>query len=81
MLAEDEGFGDITSNAVVEKDKTVNAQIVSKDTGILAGIDIIRELFEEKGVEVTFCLNDGEAPISHLRYSSKHSSPTSSTRT
>ena len=49
MLAEDKGFGDITSNAVVEKDKIVNASIVSKDEGILAGIDIIRELFEEYG--------------------------------
>ena len=60
MLAEDEGFGDITSNAVVEKDKIVNAQIVSKDEGVLAGIDIIRELFEENGVSILSCLRDGE---------------------
>jgi nicotinate-nucleotide pyrophosphorylase (carboxylating) len=59
MLAEDEGFGDITSNAVVEKDRIVNASIVSKDDGFLAGIDIIRELFEEYGVEVTLCLREG----------------------
>ena len=59
MLAEDEGFGDITSEAVVEEGKTVKAYIVSKDEGILAGIDIIRQLFEEKGVKVTFWLKDG----------------------
>ena len=59
MLAEDEGFGDITSNAVVEKGKEVNAYIISKDKGILAGIDIIRQLFEERGVKVVFYLNDG----------------------
>ncbi len=59
MLAEDEGFGDITSNAVVEKNKIVNAAIISKDEGILAGIDIIRELFEEYSVEVTMCLREG----------------------
>lgn len=59
MLAEDEGFGDVTSNAVVEKDKTVNASIISKDDGILAGIDIIRELFEEYGIEITLCLREG----------------------
>ena len=41
MLAEDEGFGDITSNAVVDEDKEVSAYIVSKDKGILAGIIII----------------------------------------
>ena len=59
MLAEDEGFGDITSNAVVDDDKIVTAQIISKDEGILAGIDVIGELFEEKSVEVTYSLADG----------------------
>jgi nicotinate-nucleotide pyrophosphorylase (carboxylating) len=59
MLAEDEGFGDITSSAVVDKYKMVHAHIVSKDEGILAGIDIIRTLFEEYGVEVTLCLKEG----------------------
>ncbi|WP_295115583.1 carboxylating nicotinate-nucleotide diphosphorylase, partial [uncultured Methanobrevibacter sp.] len=61
MLAEDEGFGDITSDAVVENDKIVTAHIISKDEGILAGVDIIRELFEEKGVQVTFWMKDGSA--------------------
>lgn len=59
MLDEDEGFGDITSNAVVDEAKEVNAYIVSKDDGILAGINIIRDLFEEYGVNVTFWLKDG----------------------
>ena len=59
MLAEDVGFGDITSNAVVEDGKIVSGSIVSKDDGILAGIDIIRELFEEYGVKVQFWLKDG----------------------
>ena len=59
MLAEDEGFGDITSNAVVDEGKNVNAYIVSKDEGILAGIDIISNLFEEYGVAVSSKLNDG----------------------
>lgn len=59
MLAEDEGFGDITSNAVIEEGKIVNAYIKSKDNGILAGIDIIRNLFEEYGVKVQFWLKEG----------------------
>ena len=59
MLAEDEGFGDITSNAVVDEGKQVNARIISKDNGILAGIDIICDLFEEYGVAVSSKLNDG----------------------
>ena len=63
MLAEDEGFGDITSNVVVEKGLEISAQIISKDEGILAGMDIIKELFEEYGVKVSFWLKDG-SPIS-----------------
>ena len=59
MLAEDEGFGDITSGAVVEEGQEVSAYIVSKDEGILAGINIIRELFEEYGVNVGFWLAEG----------------------
>ncbi|MEE0938998.1 carboxylating nicotinate-nucleotide diphosphorylase [Methanobrevibacter sp.] len=59
MLAEDEGFGDITSNAVVEKGKEITAKIISKDEGILAGMDVIREVFEEYGIKVNFWLNDG----------------------
>lgn len=59
MLDEDEGFGDITSNAVVDEGKEVNAYIVSKDEGILAGINIILDLFEEYGVKVNFWIKDG----------------------
>ena len=59
MLAEDEGFGDITSDAVVDNGQEVSAYIVSKDEGILAGINIIRELFEEYSVSVGFWLAEG----------------------
>ena len=59
MLAEDEGFGDITSNAVVEKGLEVSAQIISKDEGILAGMDIVKQVFGEYGVQVNFWLTDG----------------------
>ena len=54
MMAEDEGFGDITSNAVVKADKIINAQIKSKDTGIFAGGEIVSELFKHYDVEVKF---------------------------
>ncbi len=59
MLAEDEGFGDVTSNAVVEEGKNVSAYIISKDDGVLAGINIIRDLFEEYGINVCFWLSEG----------------------
>ena len=59
MLDEDEGFGDITSNSVIGENEEVRAYIVSKDEGILAGINIAKELFESKRVKVLFHLSDG----------------------
>ena len=59
MLAEDEGFGDVTSNAVVDEDRIITAFIVSKDEGILAGIDVISEVFEEYGIQIISSLDDG----------------------
>ena len=59
MLEEDVGFADITSDAVIMDDLIVNASIISKDEGVLAGNKVIRELFEEKGIKVLFWLKDG----------------------
>lgn len=59
MLEEDEGFGDITSNILIDKDDESTAQIISKEDGILAGIDIACEIFEQAGLKVLFNLNDG----------------------
>lgn len=63
MLDEDEGFGDITSKAVVDEDKIVIAHIISKDEGILAGISVVKEIFESKGIQVLFSLKDGNSIV------------------
>lgn len=60
MLAEDEGYGDITSNALINSDIVVEGFILSKDTGILAGINIIKEIFEEYNVSILSSLNNGD---------------------
>ncbi len=44
-LAEDVGWGDITSNSVVEKDQNVVAEITSRQQGILAGLEAARQAF------------------------------------
>lgn len=59
MLEEDEGFGDVTSNSIIEDNEFVKAHIISKDNGILAGINIAKELFESRDVCVSFHLADG----------------------
>ncbi len=60
MLEEDEGFGDITSNALIPKDKIFNARLISKEEGILAGIEIIKNLFLEYDIEILSSMNDGD---------------------
>jgi len=59
MLEEDEGFGDITSNTLIDRQKEVTAIISSKENGILAGIDVIKEILEFYNIEIIFSLKDG----------------------
>lgn len=59
ILEEDEGFGDVTSNSVIDDDEIVTAQIISKDTGVLAGINISKKLFESRGIEILSHMDDG----------------------
>ena len=58
-MREDEGFGDVTSNAVIDKDKVVIAEITSKDSGILVGSEIAKDIFNYKNIDVIFNLDDG----------------------
>lgn len=44
-LAEDIGSGDITSNSIIPEDATLKASIVSKENGVLCGIDIAEWVF------------------------------------
>ncbi len=60
ILAEDIGFGDITSNTLIPEDKMFDARIVSREEGILAGIEIIKSLFLEYGIEIISSMNDGD---------------------
>lgn len=63
MLREDEGFGDVTSNALIPENKIFYAKLISKDDGILAGIEIIKEMFLEYGIEIISSKNDGDEII------------------
>lgn len=59
MILEDEGFGDITSNAVIDKNQINIAEITSKEEGILAGVDIVMDIFKSRNIEVLFNLEEG----------------------
>jgi len=60
MLKEDEGYGDITSEALIKRDIIIEGFILSKDTGILAGMNIVKDIFSEYNVKILSSLNDGD---------------------
>lgn len=62
-LAEDIGSGDITTLALVPAAAKTNAIIHAKDSGILAGIDVARRVFEllDKDIQFDAKLADGAA--------------------
>jgi len=60
MLAEDIGFADITSEALVPEDVRARAEIIVKQPGILAGITEATIAFDEVGVRAKIIKKDGQ---------------------
>lgn len=60
MLAEDVGQGDITTALVVSRDSTAEAEVVAKESGIVAGISEARIMLESLGLDVEVLVSDGE---------------------
>ena len=62
-LLEDLGSGDITSNAIITSDKTAKFSLVSRENGVIAGMDLVRLAFKIKAPFVDFQakIQDGQA--------------------
>ncbi len=60
MVYQDIGFEDLTSNAVINPDTHIRAQIISREDGVLSGVDLARTIFEEFSIKSTVKLFDGE---------------------
>ena len=60
-LTEDIGTGDATTNAIVPADATMRGQIIAKQDGIIAGLDVARAAYEllDSSVEFSPQLADG----------------------
>ncbi len=58
FLAEDIGRGDVTS--VLLPHKKIKAKIISRETGIIAGVNFAKEIFSLKGCKVRVLKKDGE---------------------
>jgi nicotinate-nucleotide pyrophosphorylase (carboxylating) len=61
-LAEDFGWGDVTTEAVIERDQKARAVILAKTRCVIAGLDIAAEAFRQldPGAAITLHHRDGE---------------------
>jgi nicotinate-nucleotide pyrophosphorylase (carboxylating) len=60
ILAEDIGQGDITTALIVPADSTAEAEIISKETGVIAGMEEAKILVESLGLKAEILVPDGE---------------------
>ena len=62
-LAEDIGPGDITTNAIVPKEAKAKAVIRTKESGVIAGLEVAEEVFRHLDHQIKFVrgIRDGEA--------------------
>src|SRR3989475_5668732 len=60
FLAEDIGFGDITTDALVRHDIQATGYVVCKEAGVVAGIREARVLLQIVGCKTTRAARDGE---------------------
>lgn len=59
-LNEDLSYGDITTNAIVEEGKNATVDLICKEDGVIAGLEIFKRVFVILGnVEVKFYVQDG----------------------
>ena len=61
-LAEDVGEGDHTTLAAIPAEAEKSARLLVKDTGILAGVDLAREIFQrvDKNIRMDIFMSDGD---------------------
>jgi nicotinate-nucleotide pyrophosphorylase (carboxylating) len=66
-LAEDMGSGDVTTNAIVPIKARMKGQIIAKQAGIAAGLDVARAVYQELDEQVSFeaCVAEGTPVENH----------------
>jgi nicotinate-nucleotide pyrophosphorylase (carboxylating) len=57
---DDVGAGDITSKAVLEKNKPRKAVLKAKQSGVIGGIEEVNWFYRTHSLEVKVCIKDGE---------------------
>ncbi|MBE6487961.1 MAG: carboxylating nicotinate-nucleotide diphosphorylase [Methanosphaera stadtmanae] len=59
-IFDDIGFEDITTNSLVSEDKWAQAEIIAKEDGILAGMDVAHYIIESFGLDISASFLDGD---------------------
>jgi len=60
-LQEDMNWADLSTSAIIDKESRCQVQLIAKDTGVVAGLDVYKRVFELLGdVEISFFKRDGE---------------------
>lgn len=57
---DDIGFEDITTNSLVPEDKWAQAEILCKENGVLAGMDVAHYIIDEFGLNISSTFYDGD---------------------
>ncbi|MDR2623167.1 MAG: carboxylating nicotinate-nucleotide diphosphorylase [Methanobrevibacter sp.] len=60
IIEEDIGFEDITTNFLIDKDKITKSTITSKENGIIAGVEIAKEIFSYYNLDIVVLKDDGD---------------------
>ena len=60
MVYQDIGFEDLTTNALINPDTLIKAKIVSREDGILSGVDLTSSIFNEFSIKTVIEKFDGE---------------------
>ena len=62
-LAEDFGWGDVTTEAVIESDQKARAVILAKSRCVIAGLDIASEAFRQLDPSVAITVHHGDGAL------------------
>ncbi len=63
MVYQDIGFEDLTTNALIDPDTIIKARIITREEGIISGVDLAKNIFQEFLIKSTIRKFDGDHVI------------------
>jgi nicotinate-nucleotide pyrophosphorylase (carboxylating) len=63
MIYQDIGFEDLTTNALINPDIKINAKIISREKGILSGVNLGSYIFHEFSIKTNIKKFDGDSVV------------------